>query len=147
MDAILQKLAVIILAAGKGSRMKSESAKVLHELKGVPMIYYVIKTAIAVAPDHVYVVIGHQADAVRKVILRRFKVDFVIQSKQFGTGHAVQCALPHLDETVEQLSSCAEMCRCWQPKRFDPCYTAIARSSATLPFWRFTSICRQVMVV
>jgi bifunctional UDP-N-acetylglucosamine pyrophosphorylase/glucosamine-1-phosphate N-acetyltransferase len=79
-------LAAIILAAGKGTRMKSDRAKVLHELGGVPMICYVVETAMAVV-DEVVVVIGHQAEAVREVLRGYPSVRFAVQEEQLGTGH------------------------------------------------------------
>ena len=103
MTGISENTAVIILAAGKGTRMKSDRAKVLHELNAVPMIHYVVKTALAVTPDHVHVVVGHQAAEVERTVTRQFDTGFVTQAEQKGTGHAVQCALPDLSETVEHV--------------------------------------------
>ncbi len=103
MTGISENTAVIILAAGKGTRMKSDRAKVLHELNAVPMIHYVVKTALAVTPDHVHVVVGHQAAEVERTVTRQFDTGFVTQAEQKGTGHAVQCALPYLSETVEHV--------------------------------------------
>ncbi|MDY6988998.1 MAG: NTP transferase domain-containing protein [Thermodesulfobacteriota bacterium] len=84
---------VIILAAGKGTRMKSDKAKVLHELAGMCMIRYVVETALAVA-DEVVVVIGHQAQAVRKALSDHPSLQFALQKEQLGTGHAVMTAMP-----------------------------------------------------
>lgn len=92
------KVAVIILAAGKGKRMKSSKAKVLHAVAGLPMILYVIDTAVDVAGKNVVVVIGNQAEAVRETVASRAQVFFAFQSEQLGTGHAVQCALPFIPE-------------------------------------------------
>ena len=103
MTGISENTAVIILAAGKGTRMKSDRAKVLHELNAVPMIHYVVRTALAIAPGHVHVVVGHQAAEVEQAVQRQFEAGFVTQAEQKGTGHAVQCALPHLSETVEHV--------------------------------------------
>lgn len=103
MAATQENTAVIILAAGKGTRMKSDRAKVLHKLDAMPMIHYVVKTALALSRDHVYVVVGHQADEVKQVVARHFDVGFVTQARQEGTGHAVQCALPYLSEVVEHV--------------------------------------------
>ena len=61
-------VAVIILAAGMGTRMKSDKAKVLHEIQGRPMILYVVETATKIAGDDVVVVIGNQAEEVRAII-------------------------------------------------------------------------------
>ncbi|MCP3950775.1 MAG: NTP transferase domain-containing protein [Desulfobacterales bacterium] len=103
MTGITDNTAVIILAAGKGTRMKSDRAKVLHELNAVPMIHYVVKTALALTRDHVHVVVGHQAAEVKQAVNRHFDAGFVTQADQKGTGHAVQCALPYLSETVEHV--------------------------------------------
>jgi bifunctional UDP-N-acetylglucosamine pyrophosphorylase/glucosamine-1-phosphate N-acetyltransferase len=86
------KLAVIIMAAGKGTRLKSRRPKVLHEIGGKPLLSHVITAASrVVAPSDIYVVIGHQAERVREA-LAPTGVSFVEQMEQRGTGHAVQCA-------------------------------------------------------
>lgn len=89
-------IAVVILAAGLGTRMKSNKAKVLHAVCGKPMIHYVVKTAQAVAGDNVILVVGHQADKVRQTVSKRGTFLFAQQHEQLGTGHAVLCALPHI---------------------------------------------------
>ncbi len=93
----------VILAAGLGKRMKSTRAKVLHEVLQRPMILYVVDTAAAVAGDHVIVVVGHQADRVRKVVGAHGAALFAHQAEQLGTGHAVQCALPLIPEGCRQV--------------------------------------------
>ena len=98
-----KNIAVIILAAGLGTRMKSNKAKVLHEILGKPMIMYVAETAVKVAENNVVVVIGNQADAVKKTVSEHLNVLFSVQEKQLGTGHAVQCALPNLPDYIEQV--------------------------------------------
>ena len=83
-------LATLILAAGKGSRMKSRRPKVLHPVCGRPMLAFVLDAAAAVRPERRLVVVGHGSEAVRE----RFQegVEFVLQAEQRGTGHAVlQC--------------------------------------------------------
>jgi UDP-N-acetylglucosamine diphosphorylase/glucosamine-1-phosphate N-acetyltransferase len=97
MGSDAERVAVIILAAGLGTRMQSDKAKVLHEVCGVPMILHVLQPAVAVAGGDVVVVVGHQADKVREVVSRSDSVRFAIQSRQLGTGHAVLCALPEVD--------------------------------------------------
>jgi len=87
-------VAVIILAAGLGTRMKSPKAKVLHTILGKPMILYVVDTARQIAGDNVIVVVGHQADEVRALVVHRAPALFAQQAQQKGTGHAVKCALP-----------------------------------------------------
>lgn len=87
----MDKTAVIILAAGKGTRMKSEKAKVLHEIAGVPMLSYVLDAAKETGADKTVVVVGHQADKV----MERFDgkdLIFAEQKEQLGTGHAVMQA-------------------------------------------------------
>jgi UDP-N-acetylglucosamine diphosphorylase/glucosamine-1-phosphate N-acetyltransferase len=98
-----ENVAVVILAAGLGTRMKSSKAKVLHEIAGKPMILYVVETASKVAGADVVLVVGHQADQVRDLVSREFEALFAIQPEQRGTGHAVQCALPALPPEAEQV--------------------------------------------
>lgn len=91
-----KNIAVIILAAGMGTRMKSDKAKVLHKIQGRPMILYVVETARKIAGDDVIVVIGNQAEEVRATISDAAELLFADQDQQLGTGHAVLCALPHI---------------------------------------------------
>jgi bifunctional N-acetylglucosamine-1-phosphate-uridyltransferase/glucosamine-1-phosphate-acetyltransferase GlmU-like protein len=88
--------AVIILAAGLGTRMRSNKAKVLHGILGRPMVLYVAETARKIAGDEVIVVIGNQAEKVREVVSKEAPLKFAYQARQLGTGHAVLCALPYL---------------------------------------------------
>jgi bifunctional UDP-N-acetylglucosamine pyrophosphorylase/glucosamine-1-phosphate N-acetyltransferase len=86
------KLAVVIMAAGKGTRLKSQRPKVLHEIGGKPLLAHVIAAASQLAaPEDIYVVIGHHAEKVRAA-LASTGVRFVEQTEQLGTGHAIQCA-------------------------------------------------------
>lgn len=94
---------VVILAAGLGTRMKSDKAKVLHEICGAPMIQYVVRTAADVADANVVVVIGHQAELVRLAAGSVAQPRFALQAQQRGTGHAVLCALPMIPSEVEQV--------------------------------------------
>jgi bifunctional UDP-N-acetylglucosamine pyrophosphorylase/glucosamine-1-phosphate N-acetyltransferase len=84
--------AIVIMAAGKGTRLKSKRAKVLHEIGGQPLLAHVIKAArqIAAAED-IYVIVGHQAENVRAAV-GPLGVKFVSQAEQRGTGHAIMCA-------------------------------------------------------
>jgi len=87
-----KKLAVVIMAAGKGSRLKSSRPKVLHEIGGKPLLSYVITTAAQLAENEdIHVVIGHGAERVRETV-GGTGVRFVEQKQQRGTGHAIQCA-------------------------------------------------------
>ncbi len=86
------KLAVVIMAAGNGTRLKSRRPKVLHEIGGKPLLDYVIAAASrVVAPGDIYAVIGHQAERVKAAVAAT-GVRFVEQKEQRGTGHAIQCA-------------------------------------------------------
>ncbi len=97
------QVAVVILAAGLGTRMKSRKAKVLHEVLGRPMISYVVETAASLAGDQVVVVVGHQAEQVKSVAAAGGAVRFALQEDQLGTGHAVMCALPQLGPQAEHV--------------------------------------------
>ncbi len=92
-----KNLAVVILAAGKGTRMKSNRAKALHMLAGQPLINHVVKQSLALQPDYVGVVIGHQGQQVKEA-LRGFNVDFMMQEEQLGTGHALMQSRKALKE-------------------------------------------------
>ena len=86
------KLAMVIMAAGKGTRLKSQRPKVLHEIGGKPLLAHVIAAASRiVAPAEIFVVIGHHAEKVRAAVAST-GVSFVEQTEQLGTGHAIQCA-------------------------------------------------------
>ncbi len=97
------KLGIVILAAGLGTRMKSDKAKVLHEVCGLTMIEHVAQTANTLAGSNVVVVVGHQAEQVKRVIPTAFEVSFALQPEQLGTGHAVLCAMPALADSVEDV--------------------------------------------
>ena len=88
-------LITVIMAAGKGTRMHSDLAKVLHRLNGRPMIHYALDTARALRSRRIIVIVGHQADAVRRE-LAGTAVEFAVQEEQRGTGHAVRQAGPLL---------------------------------------------------
>ena len=95
-DTRLKEIATVILAAGKGTRMKSDLVKVLHPLLGLPMLSYPIDLSLSeIKAEKTVVVIGHQADRIKE----RFKdprVQFVLQEEQLGTGHAVLQTIPFL---------------------------------------------------
>jgi bifunctional UDP-N-acetylglucosamine pyrophosphorylase/glucosamine-1-phosphate N-acetyltransferase len=98
------------MAAGLGTRMKSNLAKVLHKLDGRPLITHVVETAMKLSPLEVCVIVGHQADDVKAAVLNEFdaaKVSFAIQEKQLGTGDAVNSArerFENADSTLIVLS-------------------------------------------
>jgi len=88
----LRDFAIVIMAAGKGTRLKSRRAKVLHEIAGQPLLAHVIKAAQQIVPaEHIYVIVGHQAENVRAAV-EPLGVKFVLQAEQRGTGHAIMCA-------------------------------------------------------
>jgi bifunctional UDP-N-acetylglucosamine pyrophosphorylase / glucosamine-1-phosphate N-acetyltransferase len=93
---------IVILAAGMGKRMRSALPKVLHPLAGQPLLSHVIDTARTLSPTRLVVVIGHGAEKVREAVGAP-DVQFAVQDKQLGTGHAVQQALPLLDPSVPTL--------------------------------------------
>ena len=82
--------------------MRSDRAKVLHQIAGVPMIHYVVQAALK-AVDHVVVVVGHQAEAVREVLLGYPMIRFALQTQQLGTGHAVMCAMPEIPSAIQDV--------------------------------------------
>jgi bifunctional UDP-N-acetylglucosamine pyrophosphorylase/glucosamine-1-phosphate N-acetyltransferase len=88
-------LAAIILAAGKGTRMRSKRAKVLHELGGEPMVARAVRAVAALEPDPIVIVVGHQAREVEAAV-NSAKARFALQEPQRGTGDAVRCALNQL---------------------------------------------------
>jgi len=98
METAEHGLAVIIMAAGKGTRMKSDLAKVLHQLGGKAMIHYVIRTARNLGASPIVVVVGYQKEQVICELSDQ-PVRFAVQEPQLGTGHAVMCALPHLEDS------------------------------------------------
>ncbi|MGO9540941.1 MAG: NTP transferase domain-containing protein, partial [Terriglobales bacterium] len=97
------RVAVAIMAAGKGTRLKSQLPKVLHEVGGKPLLAHVIAAATRVVPPtDVYAIIGHEADRVRAA-LAQTGANFVLQAEQRGTGHALmvaQSALSAYDHVI-----------------------------------------------
>ena len=87
----MHELGIILLAAGHGTRMKSDLPKVLHSLGGKALFLHALDTAQRLGPERVAVVVGHGADAVRRAY-KGNGVAWAIQDKQLGTGHAVLCA-------------------------------------------------------
>ncbi len=98
-------LQVIVLAAGKGSRMKSQLPKVLHELAGKPLAQHVIDNCHSMGAQHCLLVIGHGADQVKQTLTanKNVELSFVEQTEQLGTGHAVKVALDHVVDDVTTL--------------------------------------------
>ena len=90
-------LSIVILAAGKGTRMRSDLPKVLHRLAGRPLLWHVLQTAREFTAARIHVVIGHRADEVRATFPEA-GVDWIIQDQQLGTGHAVAQAMPDIPD-------------------------------------------------
>jgi bifunctional UDP-N-acetylglucosamine pyrophosphorylase/glucosamine-1-phosphate N-acetyltransferase len=94
-------VAAVILAAGQGTRMKSDKAKVLHEICGMPMVAHVLSALSEVSPEKTVVVVGHQAETVKERLslddVHHEGLEFALQAEQLGTGHAVQQAQPALE--------------------------------------------------
>ncbi len=93
----MKNLCVVVLAAGKGTRMVSNRAKVLHTLCGTPMLRMVCDAAAELEPDEIFVVVGQDAERVQAA-LKGSPAQFVTQSEQLGTGHAVMAACERLAE-------------------------------------------------
>jgi bifunctional UDP-N-acetylglucosamine pyrophosphorylase/glucosamine-1-phosphate N-acetyltransferase len=87
---------VVILAAGKGTRMKSADPKVLHHAAGLSLIEHVLRAADALQPSTTVVVVGHLSDRVTDALSKRLGLRFASQERQLGTGHALLQAEPHL---------------------------------------------------
>jgi bifunctional UDP-N-acetylglucosamine pyrophosphorylase / glucosamine-1-phosphate N-acetyltransferase len=96
-DQALSPVAVIILAAGEGKRMKSSRSKLLHEIAGHSMLSYAVAAATQVQPEHIVVVVGHRRDQVEAHLEEIAPhVLIAVQDQQLGTGHAVEVALGQL---------------------------------------------------
>lgn len=96
------KLQALILAAGKGTRMKSELPKVVHPILGKPMVSYVIEAVRTVGGEKITLVTGYKSELVQDALAGE-NVAFVEQAQQLGTGHAVQCFARTLEATPEHL--------------------------------------------
>jgi bifunctional UDP-N-acetylglucosamine pyrophosphorylase/glucosamine-1-phosphate N-acetyltransferase len=96
-----KRFSVVILAAGKATRFKSERSKLLHRLAGRPLGEYVLRTAVAAGPEHIFMVIGHDAEEVRKTFART-GVSFIEQKDQLGTGHAISSARTELERSSSE---------------------------------------------
>lgn len=92
----MQDVHVVVLAAGKGTRMKSARAKVLHRVAGAPMIDYVLAAARELNPRSITVVVGHQAETLRTALQGRDGLALVVQEPQLGTAHALLATEPGL---------------------------------------------------
>jgi len=95
-------LHIVVLAAGEGTRMKSNLPKVLHTLGGRPMLLHLLDAAAALEPEAIHVVVGNGAETVREACAA-YAVDWVPQAERRGTGHALLQAMPHIPDAAAVL--------------------------------------------
>lgn len=95
-------LHIVILAAGRGQRMRSTLPKVLHTIAGQSMLEHVISTAQLLQPEKIHVIIGHGAETIQAAC-QDLQVNWITQTEQLGTGHAVLQALPHIPKKAQIL--------------------------------------------
>jgi len=93
---VMSEKVAVVMAAGQGTRMKSELPKVLVEVAGRPMVEYVLDALIAGGVERTIVVVGYRAETVREALADRYDVEFALQTEQLGTGHAVMACRPLL---------------------------------------------------
>ena len=91
---------MVVLAAGKGARMKSSLPKVLHV--GVPMVQRIINTVKSLGADNIHLVYGHGGDQLKATVVED-NLNWCLQAEQLGTGHAVQQAAPHIKDNEDVL--------------------------------------------
>ncbi|MCK5099426.1 MAG: NTP transferase domain-containing protein [Desulfobacteraceae bacterium] len=96
-------IAAVILAAGKGTRMKSDLPKVLHKINSKSLINYVAECAVKVVGDNIHVVVGHQAEKVKNEIKKHFNAVYTFQKNMLGTGDAVKVALAGLPDRIKNV--------------------------------------------
>jgi bifunctional UDP-N-acetylglucosamine pyrophosphorylase/glucosamine-1-phosphate N-acetyltransferase len=126
--------AALILAAGEGTRMKSDLAKVLHAVAGESMIRRVLETVKTLLPTKIVVVVGHQADAVRGE-LEGEDVDFALQEERLGTGHAAMIAEPTFggfEGTLVVLNGDTPLLRPGTLERFVSCHRESGNEATVL---------------
>jgi bifunctional UDP-N-acetylglucosamine pyrophosphorylase/glucosamine-1-phosphate N-acetyltransferase len=96
-------VAVAILAAGRGTRMKSSLPKVLHELGGSSLVERVLKGVNDLNPSRRLMIVGYRSDLIREALSHHANLEFVEQTQQLGTGHAIQQLLPYLEDFQDDL--------------------------------------------
>jgi bifunctional UDP-N-acetylglucosamine pyrophosphorylase/glucosamine-1-phosphate N-acetyltransferase len=109
-------LKAVILAAGKGTRMKSDKPKVVHQVMGKPMVYYSIEAAKKAGATDICVIVGYKADEVKAAINQAYETDkenltgitYVVQTEQLGTGHAVKCASDFIGQAGDVVILCGD---------------------------------------
>lgn len=100
------RLNILILAAGRGTRMKNSRPKVLHELSGKPLLEHVIETAQILNPENIYIIIGHEADQIKdyfKTKKLKNNLHWILQENMLGTADAVKTALPYLKNSEDKI--------------------------------------------
>ncbi len=102
----MNSINAVILAAGKGTRMKSELPKVIHQCLGQPMVHYVIKAAKDAGASGCCVIVGYKGNDVKRAIYD--VVDYAEQREQLGTGHAVKCASSYIGTAKDTLVLCGD---------------------------------------
>lgn len=124
-------LQAVILAAGKGTRMKSDTTKVMHPILGRPMIEWVVRSALDAGCRHVTVIVGHQRDQVREHLEGKFpgQVGFAVQEEQLGTGHAVWCAVDDLRDGADRTLILSGDVPNMQPSSLDAFVEAVGDAS------------------
>ena len=96
--------AVVVLAAGGGTRMRSRRSKLLHEVCGRSLLWYAVQAASQLEPAHLVVVVGHQREQVLTHLSEIAPyAEHAVQEQQLGTGHAVQCALAQLGQVEGEI--------------------------------------------
>src|SRR3954467_2124801 len=93
---VFQDVHVVVLAAGKGTRLKSSVAKVLHRAAGKPLIELVLSATRPLKPSTIAVVVGHQTENVKSALADSLPIKFAVQEPQLGTGHALLQSEPLL---------------------------------------------------
>lgn len=101
-------LHIVILAAGQGTRMRSAMPKVLHPIGGKPMLQRTVDTVLELQPEGLHVIVGYEAERIKKRFVD-YAINWVTQSSQLGTGHALQQALPHIPEEAAVLVLSADV--------------------------------------
>lgn len=96
------RFSVVILAAGKGTRMKSSLPKVLHPIAGKPMVQHIIDTVNDIGADNIHLVYGHGREQLQSTLSHN-ELSWCLQDQQLGTGHAVQQAVPHIQDDEDIL--------------------------------------------
>lgn len=98
-----EKIAAVVLAGGKGTRMQADLPKVLHHIIDRPMIFYTLESLNELGFYKIYVIVGHKSEEVKEKICSKFHCQFAYQPEPLGTGHAVECALKEINGQVETI--------------------------------------------